>query len=200
MREKMIFGSWDGKPLEWLVLDKDGESLTLWCCRSVADMRFAEGYSPFYAESGVRRFLNDEFYSKAFSDVEKERILLSEIDMSERQTYFGTVSYGLPLFRREPLEERVYLLSVREMMSTDALTPDELYQVGKGKIWTRSPEMQQTVSTVHIDDEILKGKSPYVTVTESYDYMSDTVKSSRSPNSVYPTAIRGVVPTVRIRK
>ncbi len=200
MRKTVTFGAWAEEPLEWLVLSEDEESLTLWCRRVVKKMAFCEKNSPFYAESDARVFLAGEFFETAFSEGEKARVLPTELNMHESETYYGAITAGALNLRREPITERVFLLSIRDIMKTYSISNDEIYKDGCDMLWARSPFTSGMPSLVDCSDAILRGKDPYTYISESYDYMSDTVKSSKVPHSAYPNRIYGIVPAVRIRK
>ena len=202
MREKITFGTWGGEPLEWLVIAQTETDRVLWCERSVASIPFSLGEKPtaYYAESDVRRFLGQDFYEGAFSEEEKTHILETELDCTEYQTYHGAVGVGATAYRREPLNERVYLLSVREIMRTYALTKEELANGKRGLIWTRSPDSHTYVSLVDCTAGILRGESPYTYETRSYDHTTGMVDSMTFPYTSYPTSLHSVVPAVRLRK
>lgn len=200
MRKSITFGALDGKKLEWLVIDDDGDALTLWCRSAVAKMSYAKSYSPFYDESGVRDFLENELYEKAFSPDERAKILQTELDLSENQTYYGAFNGGATAYRREPITARIYLLSAREIIKTYAIEAEEIYRAEAQMLWTRSPFSEQTVSLVNCKREILDGKSPYTYISESYNPISDTYNSTTVPYSAYPTAEHSVVPALRIKK
>ncbi len=200
MRKTVLFGSWEGKPLEWLVLQEDDTTLTLFCKQTVGTMPFSQKCCAYYAESDVRAFLEGEFYQTAFSPAEKTRIKETELDCTEYQTYYGAVSAGATAYRREPLTARVFLLSVREIMKTYALTPEELYRPSAAKFWSRSPYNHQDVSLIYCGDGILRGESPYTYESSSYDYTVDEIKTSTVPYSTYANKPSAVIPALRIAK
>lgn len=200
MKESVTFGSWQEKPLEWLIINDDGASLTLWCKQAVTKMTFSESCSGYYAESDVRRFLEGEFYENAFSEEEKARILKTELDCTEYQTYYGAVGVGATAYRREPLCDHVFLLSIREIMKTYALTNEEIYHENAGTLWTRSPESHRSVSLVNCSAEILRGESPYTYESRSYDHTTGMVDSTTFPYFGFATNTSSVVPAVRIKK
>ncbi len=85
------------EPIQWRILsESNGEALIL--CEMVIDSqeyyistsnRTINGstvYSNNYAHSSIRAFLNDTFYNTAFSSLQKELILLTEVDNSVRST------------------------------------------------------------------------------------------------------------------
>ena len=200
MKESMEFGTWQGHPLEWLIINEDSESLILWCKQAVAKMAFSENKSAFYAESDVRRFLEGEFFENAFSSDEKARILKTEIDCTEYQTYYGAVGVGASAYRREPLCDRVFLLSIREIMKTYALTNEDIFHKDCGFLWTRSPESHSSVSLVYCSAGILRGEDPYTYESRSYDHTTGMVDSTTFPYSGFANNISSVIPAVKIKK
>ena len=202
MRETVIFGNWDGKPLEWLILSDDGNALTLWCMNVIKVMPFSkEQCSAYYAESDVRAFLEGEFYETAFSTKEKARIKDTELDCTEYQTYYGAVGVGATDYRKEPLTTRVFLLSIREIMKTYALTPEEIYHPSASMIWTRSPESHKCVSLINCSKDILSGReNPYSYESRSYDHTTGMVDSTTFPYFTFANSPSGVVPALRIAK
>lgn len=200
MRSSITLGTWEGSPLEWLVLEDKDSVLTLWCRRVVARKVYNENGSAYYAESDVRRFLEGEFYEKAFSDEERSRILPTVLDCTEYQTYYGAVGVGASAYRRDPLTDKVFLLSVREIMKTYALSNEEIYHPDGGMLWTRCPEGHTTVSLICCNADILRGESPYEYESRSYDHTTGMVDSTTFPYSCFADRQNCVVPALRIRK
>ena len=202
MRRSVTLGVWEGKPLSWTVLEETENECTLLCESSVAFMPFSTTEKPtaYYAESDIRHFLSEDFYENAFSAEEKAKILKTELDCTEFQTYYGAVGAGATAYARENLQETVYILSIREMMRTYVLTPEELHRTCGGMAWSRSPESNRSVSVVNCTSEILKGESPYTYQTASYDHTTGMVDYTTFPNTSYPSDPHHVVPAMKIKK
>lgn len=79
-----VFGNYKGKPLEWYILEDDGDAYTLLAkngveyCEYTTEERMPDG-KPNYDYSLVREFLNKEFYQNAFSESEKKDILVESM-------------------------------------------------------------------------------------------------------------------------
>lgn len=113
--EHMNFGSYQGEEIEWRVLDvKDGNVLLL--------SEYGLDVKPYNEEAlpdiswedcTLRQWLNGEFYEKAFTDEEKEKIILS--------TSEGFIKYNSRVLGGEydnlerETEDNVFLLSYTEM-------------------------------------------------------------------------------------
>lgn len=145
--EHLDFGTYQGEPVEWRVLDvnaEDGEVLLL--SEYGLDVKpyhdkSASGVS--WEDCSLRRWLNGEFYESAFKDEEKERILLSESEGFAQ--YNSRVAGGkYDLLERET-KDYVFLLSYTEVQEYFQETVDKEGELGK----TCQPtEYAQTVDTL----------------------------------------------------
>lgn len=73
----ITLGTWDGKPIEWLVLKRD-EFLLLCISKTVIFnhcFNDDESKGSNYDTSDIRKYLNNEFWNKAFSKDEKKKIV-----------------------------------------------------------------------------------------------------------------------------
>lgn len=78
MSKRVItLGTWDGKPIQWLVLKEEG--LATFCISK--EIIFSHCYNDNenkgsnYAKSDIRKYLNCNFFKTAFSEVEKKKIV-----------------------------------------------------------------------------------------------------------------------------
>lgn len=97
----------DNTPIEWLVLENDGETALL-ISRYALD---AQPYNVEYVDNTweqctLRGWLNNEFYNRAFSDDDKQVILTSDVSADENPNY-GTNPGNAT-------KDRVFLLSIVE--------------------------------------------------------------------------------------
>lgn len=88
------------EPLRWRIVRQDGGVAVLLCENVILKMAF-DGNSNDYETSGVRRWLNDDFYVRAFSGEEKNMILPTRIGV---ETEIGGVD----------TYDKVFLLSREE--------------------------------------------------------------------------------------
>ncbi len=117
-------------PIKWRILtENEGEALIL--CEMIIDSseyynsyanRNVEGntvYANNYAYSNIRTFLNDNFYNTAFASLQKELILLTEVDNSERSTNLDNNSTyyngGTNDYACANTNDYVFLLSIQEV-------------------------------------------------------------------------------------
>lgn len=114
--DTVTFGSYEqdndfsdgNEPIEWIVLDRiDDEILLLSAscldCRTYNDIPFE---SVTWEESAIRKWLNEDFYSQAFSDEERQLIMLTE-NVNPDQSVVGTNGGA-------DTEDRVFLLCEKE--------------------------------------------------------------------------------------
>jgi hypothetical protein len=152
--DTVTFGSYDGKALEWIVLDRGDEQTLLWCADSIAEMPFDSGGegrrgSNDWENSSIREWLNTDFLS-AFSEAERRALAptrrkayTSATDASAglHPLYWTHVlslvnAYNDDAYSRR-LEERVFLIGIDEIAAY--LTAGDI-RIGKGAaFWTRTP-------------------------------------------------------------
>ena len=95
--------------IEWIVLDKtDDKLLVISKCLLDTEIPFsANGKIMTWEDSDLRNWLNKDFIQEAFSDEEKEKIILHAVENSSN-TEFGTNGGG-------NTEDKVFLLSGNEV-------------------------------------------------------------------------------------
>ncbi len=105
----------DDTPIQWIVLHKDG-SKALLLSRYALDFAYYDTPNTMHSDglcwenSKIRRWLNNEFLHKAFSEEEQNHILKTNVDNSEEQGYYDwTLSYN------PDTVDQVFLLSVGEV-------------------------------------------------------------------------------------
>lgn len=82
-----IFGYYNGKPLQWIILEKNKESIRA-ITRYVIEQRIYSKYYSGWENSSLKHWLNYGFYDTAFSDEEKERI--DEVTILSKQEVLQT--------------------------------------------------------------------------------------------------------------
>lgn len=112
--EYVEFGSYpqtadgnDNTPIEWLVLENDGQTALL-ISRYVLDRQqynTQHGHTT-WEQCALRSWLNNEFYNRAFSAEEKNRIVKSNVSADENPSYSTDAGNAT--------EDNVFLLSVVE--------------------------------------------------------------------------------------
>lgn len=80
----IVFGEFEGEPIEWFVIQKKEDSILV-ISKRIIDVRFFghpmdllhRGCS--WRESAIRSWLNEDFYTEAFSKKEHDKILLTSL-------------------------------------------------------------------------------------------------------------------------
>ena len=156
----------DSTPIEWLVLDRDGEkALLLSKCGLDAKPYNTKETEITWEQCSLRKWLNGEFLNAAFRADEQRAILLTHVDNSEKQGFFTSMTNS-----GSDTEDRVFLLSYAEAnrylgvtrngSSMKALAvlseyaknagvwTNEIYQADDGEYawfwWLRSPGFAQS--------------------------------------------------------
>lgn len=98
----------DRTPIEWLVLENDGETALLISRYALASAAFARELSEnTWRECSLRKWLNNTFYSRAFDAKEQESILASSVS-ADRNPVYNT-------YPGRESEDSVFLLSISEV-------------------------------------------------------------------------------------
>ncbi len=98
----------DDTPIEWLVLENDGETAML-ISRYGLDCQLynTTRESTTWEGCTLRSWLNNEFYSRAFSAEEKQNIVVSSVSADENPSY--------PTDPSNATEDNVFLMSITEV-------------------------------------------------------------------------------------
>ena len=123
------------EPIRWRILSTDGETALILCDSIIANMAFQPDYyynsndGEFYTTangapsgtyinnyeySAVRAWLNEQFYETAFSELQKEVILVTEVDNSVYSTGDRSNPYAC-----EDTDDKIFLLSHREVTNSE---------------------------------------------------------------------------------
>ncbi len=124
------------EPIKWKILSEEGGETFIFCDMIIDSQEFnttggnssfehngGVGYANNYALSSVRKWLNQTFYQTAFSNLQKQLIVLATVDNSARSAnpnnnQFGFFS-GVNTYAGGQVEDRVFLLSVQEATNSD---------------------------------------------------------------------------------
>lgn len=128
-RRSITLGTWDGKPIEWLVLKEEGLA-TLVISKDTIGGYYFDGSSSnsSWAHSWLRTFLNSDFYEKAFTAEEKKKIVNAKL------TDVGNA------------KDNVFLLSENEVRTLLTLENDDYRRRRYSEdrcgycCWTRTPD------------------------------------------------------------
>ena len=99
------------EPIKWRILEeKDGKLKLL--CESIIDVRIFDKNTQHYLNSGIRTWLNEEFFNSAFDPDQQEKILEEYVDMS----YQSAGAPNTPEYEGESgRDDRIALISTREL-------------------------------------------------------------------------------------
>ena len=98
----------DNTPIEWLVLDRNGDHALL-LSRDSLDVHefYPEHVDVTWEKSTLRAWLNDDFLNRAFTAEEQAAILLTSLSNSSGQDYWQTSGCG-------DTQDRIFALSYAE--------------------------------------------------------------------------------------
>lgn len=167
------------RAIEWIVLEKKEDKALILSkygldvkpyhkVEGMKEVRWGEGEEPevTWEESTIRSWLNREFVSEAFSEVEQSAILETEVDNSQTECcYFCNTSGG------DNVRDKVFLLSYGEVFDkyflgkkTRICMPtvcvaeqcrDYIGENGACQWWLRSPgDVQSNAICVYIDGSL----------------------------------------------
>ena len=140
------------EPISWTILNENNGTALILCDMIIDSQQFDYengSYYNDYAESTVRKWLNETFYNTAFDELQKEIILTTTVDNSVASTGYSSNSYAC-----EDTEDKVFLLSYKELTTylttnvsrtkrtTDYAQSQGAYTstfLGNGYWWLRSP-------------------------------------------------------------
>jgi len=155
--EYVVFGAYeqDNNPengkeeIEWLVLGKEnGEMLLI--SKYILDANHVEKFYDIWEERPLRSWLNEDFYSEAFSEEEKGKIVKTRVENPDNEGYF--VSGGAT-------EDKVFLLSVNEAKRYFG-EDDSVY--GNSRLETTATEYAAAQGvTVNMFEDDWKGNSAW---------------------------------------
>ena len=122
----------DNTPIEWLVLDRDGDKALL-ISRYGLDSHSHKSdlYYRDWEQTSLRKWLNEDFLNTAFTSEQQERILLTTVDNSRSQGYGGWDTDSQRDFKLNYTETRdkVFLLSCAEAYKYFGVTYEDTENV-----------------------------------------------------------------------
>ncbi len=171
----VVFGTYEmdgdtangNEPIEWLVLDKSGDSLFVISLYAVASRVFTEGTDTavIWETSSIRSWLNGEFYNAAFS-TEEQAVVKTTTVVAEKNPRYEKLDAG------KDTQDKLFLLSLQEAEqyfkdnAARACSPSKAVLAGGGftlsvkpwysdlsyacKWWLRNPGMNGT-SVAYVD-------------------------------------------------
>ena len=101
------------EPISWTILNENNGTALILCDMIIDSQQFDYengSYYNDYAESTIRKWLNETFYETAFDELQKEIILTTNVDNSVASTGYSSNPYAC-----EDTEDKVFLLSYKEL-------------------------------------------------------------------------------------
>ncbi len=114
-------GGNDSTPIEWLVLDTDGErALLLSSCGLNVRAYDSEDADVTWEDCSLRTWLNGTFFSRAFDSNEQQAILMTDVDSGASQCYSAWDTDG-----GNDTQDKVFLLSYAEAYKYFSVTEED---------------------------------------------------------------------------
>jgi len=106
---EVTMGEYDGKPIEWIVLDINDDGDALLISKYILDsLPFnEEAKNMTWEKCSLRKWLNEDFYNSAFGEDEQKKILLSKLKNPDN------IEFGVP--GGNDTEDKIFLLSIDEV-------------------------------------------------------------------------------------
>ena len=128
--EHIMYGSYQGEAIEWRVLDKKGDEVLLLSEYGLDAQPFDTSGKErvLWKDSTIRKWLNNDFYNSAFSEEEKENIVLSSSEGFEEYNGPVYLTSKKPYAHLErETEDKLFFLSYTELVAYFAEDPYEEY-------------------------------------------------------------------------
>lgn len=71
-RRSITLGTWDGKPIEWIVLCENDFDMLVISEISIGSKQYSAADNSNWASSDIRQYLNNNFYKSNFTEDEKK--------------------------------------------------------------------------------------------------------------------------------
>ena len=207
--------------LNWTVLEeKNGEVFLL--CNSIIDsqeyyhnydeIRTINGatvYANNYAESNIRKWLNETFYETAFTSLQQNLIKVTEVDNSAKSTNpYGQPNYwnsGVNNYACANTNDKIFLLSEEEVTNSNYGFSSEPHDYGTTSTRIRKPSdyaQSQGCYRYNSSGSSYHGNGVWWLRSPGYrsDYFARPVGDAGSADDYYSVdhTRHGVVPALKI--
>lgn len=177
--EKVTLGSWEGTPITWQIVARDGDKLTLLATLPVTSLPYSEGGadgfgSSLWENSSLRAWLNGPFLEEAFTDAERailetesHTVLLSSQDKALAQSgYNDFYAFHVPRY-----SDRAMDISYSRSYSDTVRLPDLSLLAGLSRVGLLSPNPCWMDTPYYNNGSMLRTLDP-----DGYFYMRDTAQ------------------------
>lgn len=97
----IIFGSYKGKAIEWIVLKKQKDRLLVFSCSIIERLQYNDSSRTYWSSCSLRQWLNSTFFDVAFRPTEQELILTVPV-------------YPDQQYNSDPVYDNIFILSKKE--------------------------------------------------------------------------------------
>lgn len=162
--DTVTFGTYEKEEVEWQVLAKEDNRVLVITKNIIECKQYNTEYTDVTWEScTLRKWLNNDFYNKAFSDEEKASIQTTNV-VNKNNAKYGTKGGN-------DTQDKVFLLSIdeanqyftsdseRQCQGTNNAKSNELYvaDYGNSRWWLRSPGLDQDYAAcIYSDGDVLE--------------------------------------------
>lgn len=169
--------------VEWIILEKTEDSILLISKYALASMRYADSAENFIWErSGIRKWLNGDFYNSVFNSWEKDMIMSSEVT-GEVDTNFGksadfVVQDKLYLFNSLELSKYFVFDIAKITDCTEYARNDSIEECGW---WLREgygAYVTAVGGVMHASNNVFLNESYYVRPVMRISFTSDTADAN----------------------
>lgn len=124
VNDVITFGTYNNEPIEWMVLDKDGDNYLLLTKYAVEPMTYYAGddANDQWEYSDIRAWLNNDFINIAFTDEERDCINTTHLKNDENPYSNGNNKKATP---GKDTDDKLYLLSYSEFCTYFTFTTIE---------------------------------------------------------------------------
>lgn len=183
------------EPISWTILNESNGTALILCDMIIDSQQFDYDGSYYndYAESTIRKWLNETFYNTAFNDLQKEIILTTTVDNSVASTGDSSNPYAC-----EDTEDKVFLLSYKELTTYLTTTASRMK---KTTDYAKSQGACTSTSSSYLGNGYWWLRSPinYFSNYARYVYYDGNVNYSYYYYDYVYSTSRGVVPTLQIQ-
>lgn len=148
--QTLFFGSYNGEPLEWTVLDSRDNQLLIITTDAIGTREYHHERTEItWEDCDLRTWLNGDFYDETFAPDEQDRILTTDVSADDNPHYDTEAG--------NPTQDKIFLLSVVEAEAYFDSDNARICELGGEACWwwLRSPGYgQHRASMVCIDGTI----------------------------------------------
>ena len=140
--DSVTFGSNDGNPIEWIVLEKNGDKALLLSRLIIENEVYDTSLTVSYSNSYIRNFVNTTMYNKYFNEKEKGMILDTTIDNATNKMFILCKDEVLKYFGNKLKDNKKATTHITEQLKktrtniTIANKPGAWYD-GNSSYWLR---------------------------------------------------------------